>query len=71
MTPTEIVNFDKNNYAIPYTEISKIKLRSFWGRGVLIYDKNGKKVMHYTFSDAKNLDTMKKIFGQYCPGKIV
>jgi len=70
MTPTQIVNFDKNNYAIAYTDISKVKLRTFWGRGVLVYDRGGKKVMHFTTSDGKNIDMMRSILNQYCPGKV-
>ena len=70
MTPGQIVSFDKNNYAIPYTDIGKVKLRTFWGRGVLIWDKNGRKVMHFTTPDAKNIDMMRSVLNQYCPGRV-
>jgi hypothetical protein len=70
MTPAQILQFDKNNYAIAYSDIGKVKLRTFWGRGVLIWDAGGKKRMHFTFSDAKNLDLMRNIFNQYTPGKV-
>jgi len=52
------------NFSINLSEIGKVKIRSFWGRGITIITKSGRKY-GYTIRNKEDITNLKKVFHNY------
>jgi hypothetical protein len=67
--PAQILSANKSNFALSFSDIKKIKIKSFFGRGLTIEMNDGKK-WAYTLYNKEDIKTLKKKLSKYVPGSV-
>jgi len=69
MTPNQIIDFDKNNFAIPYEDISEVKVKTGFDRGIMIKTRQG-KTHKYGHASKEDLLAFKHTLKRYIGERI-